>query len=369
MVLHKRMGKNNCIVQRIPDTPPKIAPLNAGVKRVVWSVMIPVYNCSEYISESIQSVLQQDPGADIMQIEVVDDGSTDADVEALVARIGNGRVSYYRQEKNVGSLRNFETCINRATGHYIHLLHGDDRVRVGFYNSLTALFLKYPKAGAAFCAYNFIDAQSNFQGHAEKETAQSGILENYLFTLAEKLYLQYVTIAVKREVYEKLGSFYGVIYGEDWEMWARIARDYPIAYTDEVLAEYRRHDNSISGNSFLTGQNVRDIQKVLNTINGYLPKERQQKASVAGRKNYSRIAMLTTYSIWHNTKNKKAVYAQLKEIVKMYSDRKIFAMIAQLLFIIQIEPLKRYIKKYVRKDVVKKKGIMILTFAINIGLL
>jgi len=30
-------------------------------------------------------------------------------------------------------------------------------------------------------------------------------------------------MVVKREVYEKLGGFYGVEYGEDWEMWVRIA--------------------------------------------------------------------------------------------------------------------------------------------------
>jgi glycosyltransferase involved in cell wall biosynthesis len=62
-----------------------------------------------------------------MQIEVVDDGSTDADKEALVKQTGKGRVEYYRQPENVGSLRNFETRLNRATGHYIHILHGDDK--------------------------------------------------------------------------------------------------------------------------------------------------------------------------------------------------------------------------------------------------
>ena len=60
---------------------------------------------------------------------VLCDGSTDLDVEALVMSLGKGRVKYYRQPQNVGSLRNFETCINRANGHLVHLLHGDDRVK------------------------------------------------------------------------------------------------------------------------------------------------------------------------------------------------------------------------------------------------
>src|SRR5277367_1859957 len=108
---------------RIPGEPPEILPVPDHIKRPLWSVMIPVYNCSQYLTNNILSVLAQDPGAERMQIEVVDDCSTDTDVESLVQEIGKGRVKYFRQHENVGSLRNFETCINRATGRYIHLLH------------------------------------------------------------------------------------------------------------------------------------------------------------------------------------------------------------------------------------------------------
>ena len=52
----------------------------------------------------------------ISQIEVVDDASTDADVAAVVERVGKGRVKYFRQSNNVGSLLNFKTCIDRAEG-------------------------------------------------------------------------------------------------------------------------------------------------------------------------------------------------------------------------------------------------------------
>ena len=96
--------------------PPKIAPLPDQAKRPVWSVMIPTYNCSRFLKETIESVLDQDFGKDLMQIEVIDDCSTDEDVEAIVNQIGAGRISFYRQPENVGSLRNFETCINRAQG-------------------------------------------------------------------------------------------------------------------------------------------------------------------------------------------------------------------------------------------------------------
>ena len=127
-------------LKRIPSTPPKINPLTDVRNRILWSVMIPVYNCINYLKYTLLSVLEQDLGPLIMQIEVIDDCSTDGDVEDLVYKIGKGRIKYFRQNVNLGSLRNFETCINRAKGKYIHLLHGDDMVKLGFYQEINYLF-------------------------------------------------------------------------------------------------------------------------------------------------------------------------------------------------------------------------------------
>jgi glycosyltransferase involved in cell wall biosynthesis len=203
-------------MQRIPDSPPQIRPVLDAEPRPVWSVMIPAYNCANYLIEAINSVLQQDPGQDIMQIEVVDDCSTDADVEELVKKVGKGRVGYFRQLKNVGSLRNFETCIKRSRGKFIHLLHGDDRVKKGYYIGITSLFTEFPEAGAAFCAWEHIDSDGKFTHKSRIEMNKPGILDNWLYKLAEHPRLQYVAMTVKREVYEALGSFYMVHYGEDW---------------------------------------------------------------------------------------------------------------------------------------------------------
>ena len=203
---------------RIPSSPPVIHPVDDNDNRPLWSVMIPVYNCSGFLKYALESVLIQDPGLSKMQIEVVDDCSTDEDVAALVNKIGKGRVSYFRQEKNRGSLRNFETCINRARGRYIHLLHGDDFVDETFYEEIEALFLEYPNAGAACTAFWHVDDNGNFLYPNEKIGSQRGILPNWLKTIAQGQKLQPPSVVVKREVYEKLGSFFGVHYSEDWEM-------------------------------------------------------------------------------------------------------------------------------------------------------
>ncbi|WP_373055891.1 glycosyltransferase family 2 protein [Zunongwangia sp. H14] len=332
-------------MQRIPASPPYIAPIKDQYPRPLWSVMIPVYNCSNYLPEAIESVLKQDMGKALMQIEVVDDCSTDANVEELVRKLGKGRVKYYKQEVNVGSLRNFETCINQARGKYVHLLHGDDRVKIGYYASLTKLFDKFPEAGAAFCAWEHIDSEGNFSHQSRIEAKEPCVLENWLHKLAEFPRLQYVAITVKREVYEKLGSFYLVHYGEDWEMWARIAKHYPTAYIPEFLAEYREHKNSITWRSYQSGQNIKDIAKVTAAIISYLPKKDQKKMLKIANRNYVYWILNETFSAWFISKNKTVVYNQIKTVLGIYRDNYVLSRITLLLFYIWTDPYRMYFKR------------------------
>lgn len=330
---------------RIPKSPPQIAVLKNESYRPLWSVMIPTYNCSNYLIETIKSVLQQDMGEDKMQIEVVDDFSTDANVQELVEAIGKGRVKYYRQVQNVGSLRNFETCIKRAKGKYIHLLHGDDRIKNGYYSAITDVFEKFPKAGAAFCAWEHIKSDGTFSHHSRKEADIPCVLENWLFKLAEHPRLQYVAMTVKREVYEKLGSFYLANYGEDWEMWARIAKDYDTAYVPEFLAEYREHENSITWRSYQTGQNVKDIEKVVTKIGSYLPKNDQRASLKNAKKNYVYWVLNETFRVWLINRNNKPVYNQIKSILVTYRDKYVMSKITYLFLYIWSDPYRKTLKK------------------------
>ena len=308
------------MLPRIPDTPPRIAALTEAEKsdQPVWSVMIPVYNCVQFLPETLQSVLEQGIDPTKMQIEVVDDASTDGDIASLVLRIGKGRIGYYRQENNVGSLRNFETCLNRSRGKLIHLLHGDDKVLPGFYQQLQILFENYPAAGAAFSRYYYMNEQSAILYPADLEMPASGLLSNWLERLAQRQRIQTPAIAVRREVYEQLGGFYAVHYGEDWEMWVRIAAHYPMAYTPEILAAYRQHEASITGRFFLDGGNIRDLKKVMRLNAEHLPRERKAVIQKEAEKFYAYYAIGTARMLWHKYKNRAASEAQLREARSLY---------------------------------------------------
>ncbi len=304
---------------RIPLAPPAVPPVRQAM-RPLWSVMIPVYNCSKFLPETLLSVLMQCKHRPEVQIEVIDDASTDADVEELVYSIGQGRVNYFRQPSNAGSLRNFHTCLLRAQGIYVHILHGDDKVRDGFYHRLENFFTQHRSAGAAYCRYAYIDENSEILYHHEREHEKEGIIPDFLTRLGERQRIQYASIVVKREVYEKLGGFYGVEYGEDWEMWMRIAAQYPIGYIPDVLAEYRRHSASISGRSFRTGKNMQDLRQVMQRIAPLLPAQKKNKIIQSSRKFYAHYALRTANQIWSGMRDRKGVRAQVTEAWQMHRD-------------------------------------------------
>ena len=306
---------------RIPQEPPQIPALELPPEeRPLWSVMIPVYNCAGFLEETLRSVLAQDPGPELMQVEVVDDASTDTDVEALVARLGGGRVGYYRQPVNVGSLRNFETCLLRSRGHLVHLLHGDDKVLKGFYRGMERLFRHYPSMGAAFCRYRCLDDYNGVSYSSTLEQPEQGLLDNWLERLARQQRVQTPAMVVRRSVYECLGGFYGVHYGEDWEMWLRIAAHYPVGYLPEVLAVYRMRAESISDRYMLTGQNIRDLKKVMAAIRPYFTDEKWMEIRQAASRTYGHYAINSARRIWGRMQDKKAVLAQLREAFSLRTD-------------------------------------------------
>ncbi len=315
---------------RIPTSPPPIDPPSTTEPRPMLSVMIPTYNCYPYLQKTIESVLQQDPGAENMQIEVVDDCSTDGDVEALVKLVGKGRVSFYRQPQNAGSLRNFETCLQRSTGHLVHLLHGDDLVQPGFYQEIETLFQENPSAGAAFTGLSAIDEAGTVLYPNNLVQENAGIIENWLLKISRGQYLRTCALVVKRRVYEHLGSYFAVHYGEDWEMFVRIAANYPVAYTPKNLALYRIHDNNISTRSLATGQNIKDIETVINIIQAYLPADKKEEIRQAALKNYSYYFSSHAQGIYKKHRNTQVALKQAHGALMLHFNKKTITSVIRL---------------------------------------
>ncbi|MBF2066319.1 MAG: glycosyltransferase [Calothrix sp. C42_A2020_038] len=295
-----------------------IEPVAEAHPRPLWSVMIPTYNCAKYLQETLKNVLAQDPGSDLMQIEVVDDCSTKDDPEAVVKEVGKGRVSFYRHPQNVGYIKNFNTCLQRSRGKLVHLLHGDDGVRYGFYQKMQQAFETNPEIGAAFCRHIAINENSHWQYLWGLEQPKSGVLDNWLEKIATGNRLQPPSVVVKRDVYQHLGGFDSRISccAEDWEMWVRIAAYYPVWYEVEPLALYRVHSKSLTGRCARTGQNVRDLRNIIDIIQSYLPPDIYSEIYHKARENSAIYAIKYIAPQLIRTGNISPVLIQIQEALK-----------------------------------------------------
>jgi glycosyltransferase involved in cell wall biosynthesis len=248
--------------------------------------MIPVFNPpADYLAQALRSVLAQDPGPELMQIEVVDDCSPKVDVAALVKAVACERVKVSQTPRNLGLAGCWNTCIERACGQWVHILHQDDFVSTRFYAALGRLIDAHPTAGAAFCRCNLIDPQGAKIYEQPALQLEAGPVNNPSETLAIENRVQCAAIVVRRSAYEKVGGFDSQLaFALDWEMWIRIAASFPILYHPELLASFRIQAGSETSRLAKTGETVRDCMRMIERFPNYIPADRVKAVQSQARR-------------------------------------------------------------------------------------
>ena len=225
--------------------------------------MIPTYNCARFLRETLESVLSQEIDPEEIQIEVIDDCSTSDDPEAVVCEFGQGRVSFYRKPANAGAISNFNSCIERSTGHYVHILHGDDFIKPGFYRAIDERAKEHGEEIALFISRCLVvDEQGVLDSLSprikELETPSSD--PSYMF-LGNSV--RTPGCVIKRSFYEQHGGFLTpLVHTADWEMWARSTALGKGLFVNEPLAVYRFFDGNDTGRLVRTGENIRDYYRL-----------------------------------------------------------------------------------------------------------
>ena len=254
--------------------------------RPFWSVMIPSYNSAALLVRALESVLAQDEGPDQMQIEVVDDASTQGEAADVVDRVGRGRVGYYRQPRNVGATANFTTCVRRSRGVWVHLLHSDDLVKPGFYEAYQEAITCCPDALMIAAQTFLVDADEQKLGVTQPVDAESGYMKNAALMIATSNPLRCVSVVVARRAYEQLGGFHpGLFHANDWEMWARVANAGPVAWVGEPKGLYRSHPESHTSRLHRSTAYLGDCVAAVEVMAGHFSDPKQRAlARIGGRR-------------------------------------------------------------------------------------
>lgn len=90
---------------------------------------------------------------------VCDDAGPDRDAEARVRAYADPRIEYHRNQRNLGMVRNWNLCLDRAETELVSLLHADDRLLPDYVELMLERADRHPDAAAYFCQAEIIDAR------------------------------------------------------------------------------------------------------------------------------------------------------------------------------------------------------------------
>lgn len=273
----------------VPVKFPKIDPVATKISRPFWSVMISAHQGVNYLKQALKSVLEQALSVEEMQIEVVNDAASEsiqAEIVEVVEAFGGKRIHFYQHPKNVGYPHIFNICIQRASGQWVHILHAADEIKPGFYRHLQAGIEKDESVGAAFCRHIHVNTAGNMCRISPLERETPGVIADWLERIAVMCRLQFPSVVVKRDVYEKLGGFCQQANSAfDWEMWKRIAVHYPVWYEPQPLVNFRENFGDKNYPDLNSSRHVADSLKAIEISQVYLEGEIGDKLTNKAREN------------------------------------------------------------------------------------
>jgi len=218
----------------------------------LFSVIIPVFNRANLISQTLGSVLAQK--TDDYEVIVVDDGSTDGTIEVLNQY--SEVVTILRQtNKGPGAARNLG--IMHARGQYIAFLDSDD---LWFPWTLSI----FKSAIEEFDTPAFIaGTEHHFRDEAELNKIQATppifeFFEDYYTTAHRSFWIGTCAVAIKADFLYQAGAFSNRSFNaEDSDLWLKLGVAPGFVYIHSpTIFGYRQHSNSAVSNQEKTYRGI-----------------------------------------------------------------------------------------------------------------
>lgn len=211
----------------------------------LFSVIIPAYNASKFIRDTLDSVRNQTFHDN--EIVLVNDGSGDDTLEVVNAYFVDYPGLNYKiidqENRGIGGARN--SCIKEARGKFVAFLDADDSWYKEKLERVKEFIDKNTNVDLVCHNENWLE-----NGRVVKESAY-GPYQTYADLLFKGNCISTSATVVRRSKLLEAGlfsenmNFNGV---EDHELWLRLSRISKIAYLNETLGEYRIHGESETSN-------------------------------------------------------------------------------------------------------------------------
>lgn len=208
----------------------------------VISIVIPVYNGSTTIQETIESVLKQT--FQDFEIIIINDGSQDRTLE-VISNFKDSRIQVF-SFPNSGLAVSRNRGIAKATGKYIAFLDADDLWTPDKLQAQWQALQDNPEAAVAYSWTDYIDESSQFLFSGRHTTLNGDVypellVYNFLENGSNPL--------VRKQALKEVGDFdASVNSAADHDMYLRLAACYPFACVSSPQILYRVSAQSMSAN-------------------------------------------------------------------------------------------------------------------------
>jgi glycosyltransferase involved in cell wall biosynthesis len=209
---------------------------NEFMNEPLISVVLCTYNGAKYLTEQIESLLQQTyPNFEVI---IADDGSTDGTRNLLLQWKDHPKFFIHFNETNLGYTRNFEKVASLAKGEFISFCDQDD---IWMPHKLQRLYESINGYSLVFSDSILIDEDGNDLG---KKLSEVRRLES-IFDIRTLLFMNIVsghTMLVRKEIIEKSLPIPERRYHDWWIALVAASHD-GAYYLDEPLTYYRQHES------------------------------------------------------------------------------------------------------------------------------
>lgn len=262
------------------------------------SVCIPVFNAAEYLRQAVESVLEQNYRD--FEIVIVDNCSTDQ-TNALVDELlmnSNGCIRFYKNERNVGLVGNFNRCMEYARGNYIKFLCADDLMLDGCLERMVAGLDAYQSVKLVSSSRLAIDAQGNEIGVRRYMTGDSVVRGKQAITrcLFGGNYIGEPTAVMFRKADLKGRFREDMPQLSDMEMWFQLLEQGDLLSLEKPLCAIRTHPAQMTHTNVGSGRLVEDNIKL---FEAYSKKSYLQVTWYLMLKH----KLLMTYRLWVSRKS------------------------------------------------------------------
>jgi glycosyltransferase involved in cell wall biosynthesis len=217
------------------------------------SVALCTYNGEEYLTEQLDSILAQT--VSVSEIVICDDGSTDKTLEILSEYQNNNPEIFkvFKNETNLGFIKNFEKAIKLCTNEIIVISDQDDIWEKDKVEQTIYFFEKNPQFDGVFHDLKLIDDNKTFPSYLNwKNISHENIFQeiknNELFAALVKKgsFILGCALSIKKEALRKY-EMENFPIAHDYYIVQKLSSKNKLGFIPKSLSAYRLHPNQVYG--------------------------------------------------------------------------------------------------------------------------